>query len=171
MLRRDALKLAIGAAVGSSVSLPAVAQRHSQIRWRMTSSFAKTLDITYGAAEQFCRCVGELTEGRFIIEQFAAGELVPGLQALDAVSNGTVEMAYTAALFYVGKDPRFALGAAAPFMIRVSNTDGTTTLPATSSSTPSLPSTTSSVSRVATPACNGAVGFARNSRAWPTPGG
>jgi TRAP-type mannitol/chloroaromatic compound transport system substrate-binding protein len=47
-----------------------------------------TLDITYGAAEQFCRYVGELTEGRFIIGQFAAGELVPRLQALDAVSNG-----------------------------------------------------------------------------------
>jgi TRAP-type mannitol/chloroaromatic compound transport system substrate-binding protein len=97
--------------------VPPYLQRPSQIRWRLTSSFTKTLDITYGAAEQFCRYVGELTEGRFIIEQFAAGELVPGLQALDAVSNGTVEMAYTAALFYVGKDPTFALGAAAPFML------------------------------------------------------
>ena len=83
----------------------------------MTSSFTKNLDITYGAAEQFCRYVSELTEGRFVIQQFAAGELVPGLQALDAVSNSTVEMAYTGALFYVGKDPTFALGAAAPFML------------------------------------------------------
>ena len=103
MLRRDVLKLAIGAAASASIASPAVAQRPSQIRWRMTSSFTKTLDITYrityGAAEQCCRYVGELTEGRFIIEQFAAGELVPGLQALNAVSNGTVEMAYTAALF------------------------------------------------------------------------
>ena len=99
MLRRDVFKRAIGAVAGASLASPAVAQRPSQIRWRMTSSFTKTLDITYGASEQFCRCVGELSEGRFIIEQFAAGELVPGLQALDAVSNGTVEMAYTAALF------------------------------------------------------------------------
>jgi hypothetical protein len=88
MLRRDVLKLPIGAAAGASVGSPAVAQRAPQIRWRLTSSFTLTLDITYSAAEQFCRYVGELTEGRFIIGQFAAGELVPRLQALDAASNG-----------------------------------------------------------------------------------
>ena len=74
----------------------------------------KALDITYGAAEYFCKCVSDLTEGRFQIQQFAAGEIVPGLQALDAVQNDTVEMAYTGALFYAGKDPTFALGASVP---------------------------------------------------------
>jgi TRAP-type mannitol/chloroaromatic compound transport system substrate-binding protein len=117
MLRRNVLKLGIGAAAGAALSAPAIAQSAPQIRWRMTSSFTKNLDITYGAAEQFCRNVADLTEGRFVIQQFAAGELVPGLQALDAVQNGTVEMAYTGTLFYVGKDPTFALGAAAPFML------------------------------------------------------
>ena len=117
MLRRNVLKLGVGAAAGAALSAPAIAQSAPQIRWRMTSSFTKNLDITYGAAEQFCRNVSDLTEGRFVIQQFAAGELVPGLQALDAVQNGTVEMAYTGTLFYVGKDPTFALGAAAPFML------------------------------------------------------
>jgi TRAP-type mannitol/chloroaromatic compound transport system substrate-binding protein len=117
MLRRDVLKLGIASAAGAALSAPAIAQSAPQIRWRMTSSFTKALDITYGAAEQFCRYVAELTEGRFVIQQFGAGELVPGLQALDAVSNGSVEMAYTAMLFYAGKDPTFALGAAAPFML------------------------------------------------------
>ena len=73
MLRRDVFKRAIGAVAGASLASPAVAQRPSQIRWRMTASFTKTLDITYrityGAAEQCCRYVGELTEGRFIIDQ------------------------------------------------------------------------------------------------------
>jgi TRAP-type mannitol/chloroaromatic compound transport system substrate-binding protein len=117
MLRRDMLKLGIGSAAGAALCAPAIAQGAPQINWRMTSSFTRTLDITYGATEQFCRYVSELTEGRFVIQQFAAGELVPGLQALDAVSNGTVEMAYTGTLFYDGKDPTFALGAAAPFML------------------------------------------------------
>jgi TRAP-type mannitol/chloroaromatic compound transport system substrate-binding protein len=117
MLRRDVLKLGAGTAAGALVSAPAIAQSAPQIRWRMTSSFTKTLDITYGAAEQFCRYVADLTDGRFQIQQFAAGELVPGLQALDAVQSGSVEMAYTGMLFYVGKDPTFALGAAVPFML------------------------------------------------------
>ena len=51
-----------------------------------------------------------------MIQQFAAGEIVPGLQALDAVS-GTVDACYTGMLFYIGKDPTFALGAAVPFMM------------------------------------------------------
>ena len=37
------------------------------------------------------RC-GEATDGKFQIQIFAAGEIVPGLQAADAVQNGTVEM-------------------------------------------------------------------------------
>jgi TRAP-type mannitol/chloroaromatic compound transport system substrate-binding protein len=118
MERRGFLKYGLGAfAANAAVASPAIAQSSPVVRWRMTSSFTKTLDITYGAAEQFCKYVSDLTEGRFQIQQFAAGEIVPGLQALDAVQNDTVEMAYTGALFYVGKDPAFALGASVPFMM------------------------------------------------------
>jgi TRAP-type mannitol/chloroaromatic compound transport system substrate-binding protein len=117
MQRRTVLKLGAGAAASALVASPAIAQSAPQIRWRMTSSFTKTLDITYGAGDLFCRYVSELTEGKFQIQQFAAGELIPGLQALDAVQSGAVEMAYTGMLFYVGKDPTFALGAAVPFML------------------------------------------------------
>ncbi len=117
MTRRTFLKSALAVTAASTVAAPAIAQSLPQIRWRMTSSFPKSLDITYGAAEQFCRHVGELTEGRFTIQQFAAGEIVPGLQVLDAVSNGTVEAGYTGMLFYVGKDPTCALAAAVPFLL------------------------------------------------------
>ena len=46
---------------------------------------------------------------------FAAGEIVPGLAAADAVQNGTVEMCHTASYYYFGKDPTFAFGTAVPF--------------------------------------------------------
>jgi TRAP-type mannitol/chloroaromatic compound transport system substrate-binding protein len=118
MKRREFLRNGLGAvATSAAVASPAIAQTAPTIKWRMTSSFPKALDITYGAAEQFCKCVSDLTEGRFQIQQFAAGEIVPGLQALDAVQNDSVEMAYTGALFYAGKDPTFALGASVPFMM------------------------------------------------------
>ena len=61
------------------------------------------------------RMVAEATDNQFQIQPFAAGEIVPGLQAMDAVSNGTVEACHTAAYYYFGKDPTFALFCAVPF--------------------------------------------------------
>lgn len=101
----------------TAVAAPALAQSLPQIRWRMTSSFPKSLDIPYGAGEQFCKHVSDLTEGRFVIQQFAAGEIVPALQALDAAQTNTVEAAYTGLLFYIGKDMAYSLTSSAPFMM------------------------------------------------------
>src|SRR5689334_23477072 len=56
-----------------------------------------------------------MTDNKFQIQVFAAGEIVPGLQALDATSNGTVEMSHTVSYYYVGKDPTFAIYASVPF--------------------------------------------------------
>jgi TRAP-type mannitol/chloroaromatic compound transport system substrate-binding protein len=116
MKRRAFLGSAVAMGAGA-VAAPAVAQTSPQVRWRMTSTFPKAADISFGAGETFCRYVSEITDGRFVIQQFAAGEVVPGFQALDATQNGTVEAAYTGLLFYIGKSPVFPLTASAPFMM------------------------------------------------------
>lgn len=112
--RRDLLK---GAAIGGAVAVasPAIAQSSPELKWRLTSSFPKSLDTIYGASEYFVRQVAEMTDNKFQIQSFAAGELVPGLQALDAAANGTVEIAQTAMYYYVGKDPTFAIFTSVPF--------------------------------------------------------
>src|SRR5437588_2756093 len=116
MKRRDFLKVsAAGAAATAAVASPAIAQSSPEIKWRMTSSFPKSLDTIYGGGEQVAKYVAEMTDNRFQIQVFAAGELVPGLQALDATTNGTVEMCHTASYYYVGKDPTFAIATAVPF--------------------------------------------------------
>jgi TRAP-type mannitol/chloroaromatic compound transport system substrate-binding protein len=115
--RRRALLHASAIAGAAALAAPAIAQTAPTLRWRMTSSFPRTLDLTYSAGEHFCRQVAALTDGRFTIQQFPAGEIVGGFQALDAVQQGSVEIAYTGALFYIGKDPAFALAAAVPFMM------------------------------------------------------
>jgi TRAP-type mannitol/chloroaromatic compound transport system substrate-binding protein len=97
-----------------SPKAPAIVQR-PEIKWRCASSYPKSLDTIYGAAELIGRRVAEATDGRFQIRIFAAGELVPGLAVLDAVQNGTVECGHTASYYYVGKDPTFALDCAIPF--------------------------------------------------------
>ncbi len=115
MKRRDFLKVSTAGAAVAAVASPAIAQSMPEIKWRLTSSFPKSLDTIYGAAEIMAKHVAEATDNKFQIQVFAAGEVVPGLQALDATSNGTVEMCHTATYYYVGKDPTFAIYAAVPF--------------------------------------------------------
>ena len=115
MKRRDFLKVTAAGAATAAVASPAIAQSSPEIKWRLTSSFPKSLDTIYGAAEIMAKQVAEMTDNKFQIQVFAAGEVVPGLQALDATSNGTAEMCHTATYYYVGKDPTFAIYAAVPF--------------------------------------------------------
>src|SRR5688500_857004 len=115
MKRRQFLKAAGAGVAASAVAAPAIAQSMPELKWRLTSSFPKSLDTIFGASEAFAKAVAEATDNRFQVQVFAAGEIVPGLQALDAVSNGTVEMCHTASYYYFGKDPTFALGTSIPF--------------------------------------------------------
>ena len=115
MKRRDVLKVAGAGFAAAAIAKPAIAQSMPELKWRCTSSFPKSLDTLYGGAEIFAKAVAEATENKFQIQVFAAGEIVPGLQAADAVTNGTVEMCHTASYYYVGKDPTFALPCAVPF--------------------------------------------------------
>src|SRR5262252_5639736 len=115
MKRRDFLKVSAAGAAATAVASPAIAQSSPEVKWRLTSSFPKSLDTIYGGAEQLSKYVAEMTDNKFQIQVFAAGEVVPGLQALDATSNNTVEACHTVAYYYVGKDPTFAIYASVPF--------------------------------------------------------
>lgn len=112
-MRRRQFFLA-GAGV-TALPAAAVTPDRPTIKWRMTSSFPKSLDTAFGAAEGIAKRIASATGGKFQIQVFAAGELVPALQALDAVQSNTVECAHTAPYFFFGKDPTFAFGCAVPF--------------------------------------------------------
>jgi TRAP-type mannitol/chloroaromatic compound transport system substrate-binding protein len=103
------------AAASASIAAPAVAQTMPEVKWRLTSSFPKSLDTIFGTGEMLARYVAEATDNRFQIQVFGPGEIVPGLQALDAVQTGTVECAHTPTYFYIGKDPTLAFGTGIPF--------------------------------------------------------
>jgi TRAP-type mannitol/chloroaromatic compound transport system substrate-binding protein len=117
MRRREFVTAAGAGLAATAIARPAIAQSMPEVKWRLTSSFPKSLDTIYGACEVFAKAVAEATANRFLIQTFAAGEVVPGLQAADAVANGTVEMCHTASYYYVGKDPTFAFGTAVPFAL------------------------------------------------------
>src|SRR5437868_15372461 len=115
MKRRDFLKVSATGAAAAAVASPAIAQSSPEVKWRLTSSFPKSLDTIYGGAAELSKYVAEMTDNKFQIQVFAAGEVIPGLQALDATSNGTFEMCHTACYYYVGKDPTFAIYSSVPF--------------------------------------------------------
>src|SRR5450830_72920 len=116
MERRSFLKkAATSAGVAGAAVAPGLAMAADlpTINWRLASSFPKNLDTIFGASEVFCKRVAALTNGKFNIRPFAAGEIVPALEVMDAVRNDTVEMGHTASYYYVGKDATFAF--AVPF--------------------------------------------------------
>jgi len=114
MDRRSILKNAGIAGVLAAGAAPAV---HAQaaVRWRLASSFPKSLDTIYGAAEVFAKKVKELSGGKFEISVHAGGELMPPLGVVDGVQQGSVEMCHTVPYYYFGKNEAFAIGAAIPF--------------------------------------------------------
>ena len=115
MKRRTFLKGSALAGATALVAAPAIAQGAPEIKWRLTSSFPKSLDTIFGTAQTFAKYVADASDGKFQIQTFAAGEIVPGLQALDAVSSATVELAQTPLYFYIGKEPALAYATGAPF--------------------------------------------------------
>ncbi|MDY8108570.1 TRAP transporter substrate-binding protein [Fulvimarina sp. 2208YS6-2-32] len=124
MDRRKFLTGATTGAIGAAaLAAPAIAQEKPKLQWRITSSFPKSLDTIYGGAETIARYVNEGSDGQFEIQVFAAGEIVPGLQAADAVTQGTVEMAHTCSYYYWGQDETFALGTAIPFGLNARQTN------------------------------------------------
>lgn len=116
MKRREVLLgLAGGAAGAAVVAAPALAQSQPTVRWRMATGWPKSLDTIHGSAEELCKRVGQLTEGKFEIRCFAGGEIVPALQVLDAVQSGTVECGHVLSANYIGKSPAYAFDAGLPF--------------------------------------------------------
>ncbi|MDP2827974.1 MAG: TRAP transporter substrate-binding protein [Sulfuricellaceae bacterium] len=114
-MERRKFLTAIAATGAATLAAPAMADSQPSIRWRMASSFPKSLDTVYGGAEVLAERVKQLTDGKFNIRVFAGGEIVPGLQVLDAIQQGTVECGHSASYYYVGKNKAFAFDTAIPF--------------------------------------------------------
>jgi len=115
MQRRSFINHAGLAGVLAAGAAPAIVHAQTTVRWRLASSFPKSLDTIFGAADVFAKKIGEMSGGKFQISVHAGGELMPPFGVVDGVQNGTVEMAHTAAYYHIGKDETFAIGCAIPF--------------------------------------------------------
>lgn len=128
MERRDFAKTALLGAAGATVlsgcgnddaesdqeGAPNV-QTNKQVRWQLVSSFSRSLDTIYGAAQVLADRVERLTDGNFQIRPYSAGELVPAGEVLGSVQNGTFEMGHSASYYFIGKNPALAFDSTVPF--------------------------------------------------------
>ena len=115
MQRRSFLKHTGLAGILAAGSAPALAQGAPEVKWRLASSFPKSLDTIYGGALTVSETVAAATNNKFQIQVFAGGEIVPPFGVVDAVQNATVQCCHTAPYYFFGKDPTFAFGCAIPF--------------------------------------------------------
>ena len=102
------------ACAGPGEGGPAV-QTTRNVVWRLASSFPRSLDALYGSSERLAEKLEALTEGRFRIRPYAAGELVPALPVLDAAQQGTVQVGHSAGYYYTGKSEALAFDTCVPF--------------------------------------------------------
>lgn len=98
----------------AQASAPAVHTK-KKIRWRMASSFPRSLDTLYGGSEVLAEEVNKLSNGMFQIKVYPGGELVPSLEVMDAVQQGSIQAGQTASYYYIGKNPALAFDCCVPF--------------------------------------------------------
>lgn len=106
----------------ASQPAPVASDTHRQptFRWRMATSFPKSLDLIFGAVEFFCQRVNAMTDGRFVITPYEAGELVAPLDILDAVRDQTVDCGFTVSSYFIGKNQALAFSTGLPFGLSAS---------------------------------------------------
>ncbi|HMT82020.1 MAG TPA: TRAP transporter substrate-binding protein DctP [Ottowia sp.] len=102
------------AAAPASPAAPAV-HAGETVRWRLATSFPKSLETLHGCAVKFSETVKQLSGGKFEVSVHAAGELMPAFGIVDALADDSIEMGESASYYYAGKDPAFSFGTAVPF--------------------------------------------------------
>jgi len=110
--KKTEASVATAAATPASAAPAVIGQN---VSWRLVSSFPRSLDTIFSAAEVLAERVAALTDNKFKITVHAAGEIVPGLEVLDAVQQGNVELAHTASYYFTGKNPALAFDTTVPF--------------------------------------------------------
>ena len=118
MSRRAFLSSAAASAAGAAAMVaPSIVRAQSQptVEWKLASSFPRSLDTIYGAAELLAKRVASMTQGKFKITVSSAGEVVKPLEVLEAVQEGKIQAGHTALYYWFAKDPTYAIPAAIPF--------------------------------------------------------
>ncbi len=101
------------ASATASTAAPAVSS--GKLEWRMVTTWPKNFPGLGVGAENLAKRISEMSDGRLTVRVYAAGELVPPLQALDTVINGGAEMSHGAAYYWQNKNPGLSFFTGVPY--------------------------------------------------------
>lgn len=129
--RRNFLKKAtLGTAVAASASLAMSCSdknqnsekvtevkttRKAEFDWRMVTTWSPHFPVLGEGVDMFAKWLEELSDGRIKVHVYGGGELVPPLEAFEAVSLGAVELSHGAPYYWAGKVPASQFFASVPF--------------------------------------------------------
>jgi TRAP-type mannitol/chloroaromatic compound transport system substrate-binding protein len=106
----------VAAAVGSAIVDAPNVIAQPKVHWRMPTTWTPALDVLQGAAQRLAEIVGEMSGGRFRIEVFAGGQILPQpLDCFDAASKGTVEAFMAVSSYWAAREPAVEWFATIPF--------------------------------------------------------
>ncbi|MGB0895676.1 MAG: TRAP transporter substrate-binding protein [Parashewanella sp.] len=92
--------------------------------WKLVTSWPKNFPGLGTAPENFAKLVKEMSDGRLNIKVYGAGEIVPGFEVFDAVSQGSAQMGHAAAYYWKGKMPAAPIFTVLPFGLNAQETNG-----------------------------------------------
>lgn len=99
---------------GGGGGAPAVVT-NPNVRWRLASSYPRTVDAIFDTATRASESLAAMTDGRFQLRVYEANELVPAFEVMDAVQQGTVQVGHSPSYYYTGKAPVLAFDTCVPF--------------------------------------------------------
>lgn len=100
-------------AAASTLSAPAIAQGRKQLK--LTLGFPKGFPGYSEIAEGIGKRIELVTDGKYTVRVYGAGELVGGFEGLEAVGKGTVDMYYAASYYWSAKSQAFNFFTSIPF--------------------------------------------------------
>ena len=113
--RRREFMAAAGAAVTAAVLDAPRVLAQPKVQWRMSTAWTSSLDTLQGSALRLAKVVDEMSGGRFKIEVFPGGQIMPPLECFDATSKGTIEAYMAASHYWQAKEPAVQWFSAVPF--------------------------------------------------------
>lgn len=109
MLRRVLLGAALAAMAAG------VGQAQEPVRWKMHAAFPSKMPVLGANGVRVAETVTKLSGGSLNLRHFEPGALVPAYTYIDALSQGSLNVAYGVAGVHVSKNPALAFFAAVPF--------------------------------------------------------
>src|SRR5215468_3450047 len=102
------------ATMATTVGVPNVIAQ-PKVQWRMSTAWTPANDLLQGAALRLAKVVEEASGGRFQIEVFPGGQIIPPFECFDAASKGTVEAYMAVSAYWSAREPAFECFHTVPF--------------------------------------------------------